>query len=150
MKRFIAIALLFGTLIVNAQETTFKKFYKNHKEEATFSLNLPTFLVNGFIDNDDIDKEILNKAVNFKMLVCENKTQNISKDFKKFSKRNNLKTLIRAKDGKDKMNLYFLEEGDFINEIIMVVEGDGDESVFMGLKTKKLTKDELVAFIAEK
>jgi len=152
MKRIILFLLVvvFSKATINAQENNFKDFYKNHKREAVVSFNIPLFLVKSFISEDDIDEEILKKAKNFKLLVYDKKDKNIVSDFKKFSRKNNLKTLLKVKDGKDKVSLYFREEGDFINEIILVTGSDEEELVFMGLKTKELTKDELALIIADK
>ena len=147
MKQLVLLILLTTFLTSQAQESNFKEFYKSHKKEATISFDIPLFLVKSFIDKEDIDKEILNKATNFKMLIYDNKDNTIVNDFKKFSKKNKLKTLIRVKDNGGKAAIYFLEENEFIKEIVLVAGSNNEEVVFMGLKTKKLTKDELIAMI---
>ena len=150
MKRFTLLFLLIIFSTANAQESNFKEFFKSHKKDAQISFNIPLFLVNSFIDDEDIDKDIIKKATNFKMLVYNNEDNTVISDFKKFSKSNKLKTLLRAKDGKDKADIYFLEEGDFIKEIILVAGSKDEEVVFMGLKTKKLTKEELASMVANR
>ena len=72
MKRFTLLFLLTTVLTINAQESNFKEFYKSNKKNAVFSFNVPMFLVSSFIDDQDIDQDIMKKATNFKMLVYEN------------------------------------------------------------------------------
>ncbi len=149
MKQFAILFLMSAFLTINAQEGSFKEFYKNHKEDAEISFNVPLSLVKSFIDEDDVDEQILKKAKSFKILVYNKRDKNIVNDFKKFSRRNKLKTLIRAKDGKERAELYYREDGEFINEIILVAGSDKEELVFMGLKTQKMTRDELASFVAK-
>ena len=88
MKRFTLLFIFIMTafLAVNAQESNFKEFYKSHKKDAQISFNIPLFLVRSFIDDEDIDKDIIKKATNFKMLVYNNKDRGVLSDFKKFSR----------------------------------------------------------------
>ena len=148
MKRFILLFLLTTVLTINAQESNFKEFYKSNKKNAVFSFNVPMFLVRSFVDDQDINRDIMKKATNFKMLVYENNGNVVMNDFNNFSKKNKLKTLLRAKDGKDKVEIYFSEDEGFIKEIILIAGSKEEEVVFMGLKTKKLTKDELASLVA--
>ncbi|TCI85048.1 DUF4252 domain-containing protein [Tenacibaculum sp. M341] len=148
MKRITTIIVLFLTVSITAQKNTFKQFYKSHKADAEVSLNLPGFLVRMFMDDDDIDEEeLLEKASNFKVMVFEKPDTKVASDFRKYIKRNNFKTLVRAKDGKDRAEIYFLERNDHIREIVLRVGSKEDELVLLGLKTK-LTKDELAAIVS--
>lgn len=148
MKRLTIPFLLFFVVSVNAQEITFKQFYKKHKKQADVSLNIPSFLARMFIDKEDIeDEKLFEKATNFKILVFENNPNQIVNAFQKFVKKSNLKTLIRLKDGKDQARIYLREKKGYIREIIISAGNKEEELVLLGLKTK-ITKDDLATIIS--
>ena len=150
MKRIVTVVLVFLAVAINAQKTSFKSFYKSHKENAEVSLNVPGFIARMFIDSDDLDEEevLIKKARNFKILTFTERVDSVSSDFKSFVESSNLKTLVRTKDGKDKAEIFFLEHKNKIREIIIMTEDKGDELVFLGLKTN-LSKDEFSSLITE-
>ncbi len=146
MKRITTLIVLFIVISVTAQDYAFKQFYKSHKKQAEISLNVPSFLARMFIDNDDVDEEeLLKKASNFKILVFNN-DEGVRSDFKKFVKKGDFKTLVRVKDGNDRAEVYFVERGKYIREIVIMAGSKGDELVLLGLKTK-LTKEELASIV---
>lgn len=148
MKRITIIMLLFFVVTITAQETTsFKQFYKMHKKEAEISLNIPGFLAKMFINNDDIEhEELIKKASNFKVMVFNNRK--VATNFKHFAKKNKLKTLIRIKDGKERAEIYFKEQKNYIRELIISVKSNKSEFVLVGLKTK-LTKEEFALIVSD-
>lgn len=151
MKRFITAIFCLFLLNVSAQETKFKSFYKANKDKTTFSINLSSSFAGKFFDDED-DAEIKNlikKSSDFKLMIFDNEDDDIARDFKKFSRKNNLKTLVRAKEKGSKAEILFIEKDDFIREIIVRASGDGDKFVLLGIKTK-LTKDELADIISSK
>ncbi|ARV06593.1 hypothetical protein BTO04_07715 [Polaribacter sp. SA4-10] len=149
MKRLATI--FFASFIVNvsAQEVAFNKFYKTNKDKSTFSINLSASLAGSFLDNED-DGDIMNvikKSSDFKLMIFNNEDHTISKDFNKFKRKNNLKTLVRVKDKDSKAELYFIKKNNYIREIIIRANSDDDKLVLFGLKTK-ITKDELSAMMS--
>ena len=68
-------------------------------------------------------------------------------DFLEKSKKNSLKTLVRAKDKKGKAEVLFLEKGDYVREIIVRASADSDKHVLLGIKTN-ITKEELATLLA--
>ncbi len=149
MKRILTAFFCFFLLSLTAQEAKFKEFYKSHKDESTFSVNLSSSFAGSFLNDEDNSelKNILDKSSDLKVMVFSNKDNTVSKDFKRFSKKNRLKTLIRAKDKKGKAEILFLEKGDYVREIIVRASADSDKFVLLGIKTK-MTKDELAALLA--
>ena len=143
----IFFALLITT--VSAQEAAFKKFYQVNKEKSTFSINLSASLAGSFLDdeNDGDLMNIIKKSSDFKLMIFDNEDNVISNDFKKFRRKNKLKTLARVKDNGSKAELYFIEKNDYIREIIIRTNSDNDKLVLFGVKTK-ITKDELAAMIS--
>lgn len=149
MKRLTTIFFALFIVSVSAQETTFKKFYNNNSDKSTFSINLSASLAGSFLDDDD-DGDLMNiikKSSDFKLMIFDNEDNVISNDFKKFRRKNNVKTLARVKDNGSKAELYFIEKNNYIREIIIRANSDTDKLVIFGVKTK-ITQDELAAMIS--
>lgn len=150
MKRILTTLFsLFFLVTISAQEAKFKQFYKNHKDKSAFSVNLSSSFAGSFFDKDDNKeiKNLLNKSSDFKVMIFNNDDNAVSKDFKRFSRRNNLKTLVRAKDKGGKAEVLFIEKSGFVREIVVRASGDGDKLVLLGIQTK-ITKDELADLLA--
>lgn len=148
MKRIATIFFCFFVLSSFAQKENFKTFYQSNKDRAEVSLNIPSFFANMFISDEDTDEfgVFLKKSKNYKIMVFNNNMASVQKDFKKFARRNNLKTLVRVKDGKERVTVYFRKTKDRIKEIIVNVHDKTDEMVLLGIKTN-LTMDELSAMV---
>ncbi|GFD75441.1 hypothetical protein KUL113_48610 [Tenacibaculum sp. KUL113] len=148
MKRIATIFFYFFVLSSFAQKENFKTFYQSNKDRAEVSLNIPSFFANMFISDEDTNEfgVFLKKSKNYKIMVFNNNMASVQKDFKKYARRNNLKTLVRVKDGKERVTVYFRETKDRIKEIIVNVHDKSDEMVLLGIKTN-LTMDELSAMV---
>ncbi|MDO6674428.1 DUF4252 domain-containing protein [Tenacibaculum sp. 1_MG-2023] len=148
MKRIATIFFCFFVLSSFAQKENFKAFYQSNKDKAEVSLNIPSFFANMFISDEDTDEfgVFLKKSKNYKIMVFNNNMTSVQQDFKKFVRRNNLKTLVKVKDGKERVTVYFRETKDRIKEIIVNVHDKSDEMVLLGIKTN-LTMDELSAMV---
>jgi hypothetical protein len=149
MTRLATILLVFFITTVSAQEAKFEKFYTINKEKSTFSINLSASLAGSFLDDED-DSDLMNiikKSSDFKLMIFDNGDNNVSNDFKKFRRKNKLKTLARVKDNGSKAELFFLEKNNYIREIVIRTNSNNDKLVLFGLKTK-ITHDELAAMIS--
>ena len=149
MKRLTTILCALFAVSAVAQETTFKKFYKSHKEQSAFSLNLSASFAGSFLsdgDNEDLQK-LLKKSGDFKLMVFNNEDATVSKDFKKYLRRHKLKTMARVKSDDSKAAFYILEKNDIVKEIILQANSDDDKLVLFGLKTN-LTTDELAEMMS--
>ena len=149
MKQITTILCALFMMSAVAQETTFKKFYKSHKEQSAFSLNLSASFAGSFLsddDNEDLQK-LLKKSGDFKLMVFNNEDASVSKDFKKYLRRNKLKTMARVKSDDSRAAFYILEKNDIVKEIILQANSDGDKLVLFGLKTN-LTMDELAEMMS--
>ncbi|MBT7816913.1 MAG: DUF4252 domain-containing protein [Polaribacter sp.] len=146
MKRLTVIISAFFIITVSAQEEAFKKFYKVNKDKSAFSINLSTSLAGSFLDDEDEESltSLIKKSSNFKLMVFDNEDDTVSKNFKKFTRKNRLKTLARVKDKGGKAEFFFIEINKFITEIIIRANSNNDKLVLFGLKTK-ITKDELAS-----
>ena len=149
MKQIVTILFAFFITAISAQEVAFQNFYKANQEKSTFSINLSASLAGSFLDDED-DEDLMNiirKSTSFKLMVFNNEDNVIARDFKKFKRRNNLKTLVRVKDSGSNAELFFIEKDNYIREIIIRANSDNDNLVLFGLKTK-ITKDELAKMIS--
>lgn len=144
MKRLTPILCAFFMISAVAQETTFKKFYKQHKDQSAFSINLNASFAGSFLSDDDNEdlQILLKKSGDFKLMVFNNEDASVSKDFKKYLRKHKLKTMARVKSDGSKAAFYILEKKDRIEEIVLKASGDDDKLVIFGLKTD-LTKEEL-------
>lgn len=149
MKRLITILFTFFIVSISAQEEVFKKFYKVNKDKSTFSINLSTSLAGSFLDDEDEEglSILIKKSSNFKLMVFDNEDDTVSKNFKKFARKNKLKTLARLKDDGGKAEIFFIEKNKYIIEIIIRANSNNDKLVLFGLKTK-ITQDELAAIFS--
>lgn len=132
-----------------AQQTTFKNFYENHQEQSAFSMNLSASFAGSFLSDDDNDdlKKLLKKSGDFKLMVFNNEDASVSKDFKKYLRKHNLKTMARVKSDKSRASFYILEQNDMIKEIILQANSDENQLVLFGIKTN-ITKDELAKMMS--
>jgi hypothetical protein len=149
MKQLVTIFFALLITTISAQEASFQNFYKVNEGKSTFSINLSASLASSFLD-DEGDGDLMNiirKSSNFKLMIFDNENQDLSKDFKKFRRKNNLKTFARVKENGSKAELFFIEKNDYIREIIIKANSDNDKLILFGLKTK-ITKDELAAMIS--
>ena len=149
MKQLVTIFFALLITTISAQEASFQNFYKVNEDKSTFSINLSASLASSFLDDED-DGDLMNivrKSSNFKLMIFDNENQDLSKDFKKFRRKNNLKTFARVKENGSKAELFFIEKNNYIREIIIKANSDNDKLILFGLKTK-ITKDELAAMIS--
>lgn len=149
MKHILTIVSCLFLLTATAQDKNFKEFYKSHKKQAEVSLNVPGFIANLFIDTDG-DRELkrlLKKGKNYKVLVFDNNFKRVQKDFKKFIRKNRYKTLVRIKDGDERVTIHFRKNNNRIREIIVNVYSENEDAVLLGLKTN-LTQKELNTIIS--
>ena len=149
MKRLTTIIFAFLIVSISAQEEAFKKFYKVNKEKSTFSINLSTSMAGSFLDDDDEERfsTLIKKSSNFKLMIFDNEDDTVSNNFKKFRRKNKLKTLARVKDDGSKAEFFFIEKNEYITEIIIRANSDNEQLVLFCLKTK-ITKDELAAIMS--
>jgi hypothetical protein len=150
MKHILTIVSCLFIITATAQDKNFKEFYKSHKKQAEVSLNVPGFIANLFIDTDG-DRELkrlLKKGKNYKVLVFDNNFKRVQKDFKKFIRKNRYKTLVRIKEGNDRVTIHFRKNKNRIREIIVNVYSKNEDAVLLGLKTN-LTQKELNTIISK-
>lgn len=147
MKRLTTILSLFIVICATAQ-IAFNKFYIANKDKTAFKMNLSGSIAGSFLDDkdqDDLEKLIKNSS-DFKLMVFNDNS--VVSNFKKFKRKNDLKTLVRVKDKKGRAEVFFIEKENYIQEIIIQAGSKNDKLVLVGLKTK-ITKDELSSIMSD-
>ena len=93
MRYILTTFFCFFLINLTAQEAKFKEFYKSHKNESAFSVNLSSSFAGSFLNDKDNEelKNLLKQSSDFKVMIFNNKDNAVSKDFKRFSKKNSLK-----------------------------------------------------------
>ena len=81
-------------------------------------------------------KNYLKKSGDFKLMVFNNEDASVSKDFKKYLRKNNLKTMARVKSDKSRASFYILEENDMIKEIVLQANSDEESIGFIWFKNQ--------------
>ena len=84
--------------------------------------------------------ESLKKSGDFKLMVFNNDDASVSKDFKKYLRKNKLKTMARVKSDNSKAAFYILEENDIVKEIILRANSDDEklDSIVQHLKDMEI------------
>ncbi len=144
MRHFIIIFCTIFTVSSFAQQSAYSEFMKAHDEDAALSINIPLSSISKFIDEDDLKQSdnFIKNTEQCRLSIFSNKSKALEGDFQKFIKRHKFKKLIRVKDGKDKLAVYFIEKNELIKEIVFKANSDDDNVVMFGVKTS-ITKDEL-------
>jgi len=150
MKKLTIILCSLFMVSTVAQETTFKKFYKKHQDQSAFSINLSASLAGSFLNNDDNHdlQKLLKKSGDFKLMIFNNDDASVSKDFKKYLRKNKLKTMARVKSDDSRAAFYILEKNDMVKEIVLQANSDNDKLILFGIKTN-LTTDELAEMMSK-
>jgi len=142
MKKFILI-LIGGLLLTScASKSNFHSFYKTNKSEADFSINAPPFFVNVFVPNEDLGeyKDLIKNVRKYKIMTFSKENEKLERNFRKFIRNGNYASVLKVNEDGEKVDIYFLNEGDSIKEIILRVKSN-DEYVLLGLKTNLLKKE---------
>ncbi|MDG1404286.1 DUF4252 domain-containing protein [Polaribacter sp.] len=150
MKKLTIILCSLFMVSTVAQETTFKKFYKKHQDQSAFSINLSASLAGSFLNNDDNEdlQKLLKKSGDFKLMIFNNDDASVSKDFKKYLRKNKLKTMARVKSDDSRAAFYILEKNEMVKEIVLQANSDNDKLILFGIKTN-LTTDELAEMMSK-
>lgn len=150
MKKLTIILCSLFMVSTVAQETTFKKFYKKHQDQSAFSINLSASLAGSFLNNDDNHdlQKLLKKSGDFKLMIFNNDDASVSKDFKKYLRKNKLKTMARVKSDDSRAAFYILEKNDMVKEIVLQANSDNDKLILFGIKTN-LTTNELAEMMSK-
>ena len=137
MKKYNHLFVLF-LLVLNSSysQDSYKEFKKENKKFSEASISLPAFVINMFIDEDELDpySNLLKKVRHYNVLVIpsENK-KTVKRNLSKFLKKSYFEKYIDIKDKGDKVSLYFYEKKDKIKEGIIVVDS-GSDFVLIHLK----------------
>ena len=136
MKKYFAIIIVTLLLTSCATKSSFHSFYKENKKESDFSISSPAFIANLFIPRDDVQEyEALFKNVrHYKVMIFSESSTTLDKKFNRFINSKNYTSIFRISQNGEKIQFYFLKNGNQIREMILKVKNDTD-FVLLGLKT---------------
>jgi hypothetical protein len=141
MKKYL-IALV-GILLLSscATKSNFSSFYKSNRSESDFSINAPAFFVNVFVPKEDLGeyKDLIKNVKKYKVMTFSKENERLERNFRRLIKNGNYASVLKVNEDGEKVDIYFLNDGETIKEIILRVKSD-DEYVLLGLKTNLLQK----------
>ncbi|MFC0342794.1 DUF4252 domain-containing protein [Epilithonimonas hispanica] len=151
MLRFIYIIILtivgfFLQSCMVSQKKVHTDFFDNpgFKEGSTFlSINVPTFLARSYVKNamkqDGESQEVIDlvkKISDVKVLLVESSKTPVKEEFQKYLNRNNYEEWMSVKQQGNLISLNAQQTNDIIKRMIITVNDDNDQSIFVDVKGK--------------
>ena len=156
MLRFIYIIILtivgfFLQSCMVSQKKVHTDFFDNpgFKENSTFvSINVPTFLAKSYVKNalreDGESQEVIDlikKISDVKVLIVESSKTPFKAEFQKYLDNNNYEEWMSVKQQGNLISLNAKQTDDIIKRMIITVNDDNDESIFVDVKGKFTADD---------
>ena len=151
MLRFIYIIILmvvgfFLQSCMVSQKKVHTDFFDNpgFKENSTFvSINVPTFLAKSYVKNalreDGESQEVIDlikKISDVKVLLVESSKTPIKAEFQNYLSNNNYEEWMSVKQQGNLISLNAKQTDDIIKRMIITVNDDNDQSIFVDVKGK--------------
>ncbi|HBR10980.1 MAG TPA: DUF4252 domain-containing protein [Chryseobacterium sp.] len=151
MLRFIYIIMLvilgfFLQSCMVSQKKVHTDFFDNpdFKNNSTYlSINVPTFLAKSYVKNalkeDGESQEVIDlvrKISDVKVLIIESSKTPVKSEFQKYLTKNNYQEWMSVRQEGQLVSINAQESKDVINRMIINVNDDNDQSVFVDIKGK--------------
>ncbi|WP_312206308.1 DUF4252 domain-containing protein [Epilithonimonas hominis] len=151
MLKFIYIIILaivgfFLQSCMVSQKKVHTDFFDNpgFKENSTFvSINVPTFLAKSYVKNalreDGESQEVIDlikKISDVKVLLVESSKTPIKAEFQNYLSNNNYEEWMSVKQQGNLISLNAKQTDDIIKRMIITVNDDNDQSIFVDVKGK--------------
>ena len=161
MLRFIYIIILtivgfFLQSCMVSERKVHTDFFDNpgFKNNSTFvSINVPTFLAKSYVKQalreDGESQEVIDlvkKISDVKVLIVERSKTPIKAEFQKYLTKNNYEEWMSVKQQGQVVSINAQQSNDIIKRMIITVNDDNDESVFVDVKGK-FTPDDISKII---
>lgn len=161
MLRFLYIIILtivgfFLQSCMVSQKKVHTDFFDNpgFKSNSTFvSINVPTFLAKSYVKQalkeDGESQEVIDlvkKISDVKVLIVESSKTPIKAEFQKYLTKNNYEEWVSVKQQGQVVSINAQQSNDIIKRMIITVNDDNDESVFVDVKGK-FTSDDISKII---
>jgi hypothetical protein len=129
----IILTLLLTLILLSSchRHTGFNDFYREHKRDASFALNIPKWLVSIAIPKEErvMVKKLSRGMNNIRLLVNEGENNNMSKDFAALTSDPSYREYLYVKDDQTHITLFVREEKDKIYEIIFSLLDEEDQII---------------------
>ncbi len=139
-----------------SQKKVHTDFFDNpgFKSNSTFvSINVPTFLAKSYVKQalkeDGESQEVIDlvkKISDVKVLIVESSKTPIKAEFQKYLTKNNYEEWVSVKQQGQVVSINAQQSNDIIKRMIITVNDDNDESVFVDVKGK-FTSDDISKII---
>lgn len=161
MLRFIYIIILtivgfFLQSCMVSQRKVHTDFFDNpgFKNSSTFvSINVPTFLAKSYVKQalreDGESREVIDlikKISDVKVLIVESSKTPVKAEFQKYLTKNNYEEWVSVKQQGQVVSINAQQTNDIIKRMIITVNDDNDQSVFVDVKGK-FTPDDISKII---
>lgn len=156
MLRFVYIIILtivgfFLQSCMVSQRKVHTDFFDNpgFKESSTFvSINVPTFLAKSYVKQalkeDGESQEVIDlvkKISDVKVLIVESSKTPVKAEFQKYLDKNNYEEWMSVKQQGQVVSINAQQSKDIIKRMIITVNDDNDQSVFVDVKGKFTPND---------
>lgn len=156
MLRFIYIIILtivgfFLQSCMVSQNKVHTDFFDNpgFKDNSTFvSINVPTFLAKSYVKQalreDGESQEVIDlvkKISDVKVLIVESSKTPVKAEFQKYLAKNNYDEWMSVKQQGQVVSINAQQTNDIIKRMIITVNDDNDESIFVDVKGKFTADD---------
>lgn len=146
---FFGIAVLLSSC---ASRTPYDTFREENEEEITFSINASNFLVNMFVDREELQefKSVVSGIKKYHVLVASEYAEELNQRFDKLVNTKGYERLFYVKNNGENVQLYLYKKAGKIKEVICKVKGDENFVVLSAqgnIKVKDMDKlvNELLA-----
>lgn len=161
MLRFLYIIILavvgfFLQSCMVSQKKVHTDFFDNpgFKNNSTYvSINVPTFLAKSYVKQalrEDGDSQevidLVKKISDVKVLIVESSTTPIKTEFQKYLNKNNYEEWMSVKQQGNLISLNAQQSKDIIRRMIITVNDDKDETIFVDV-SGKFTADDISKII---
>lgn len=127
VMRKLFLVVIIGVLLGScASRTPYDTFREENKEEITFSINASSFLVNMFVDREELQefKSVVSGIKKYRVLVGSDYAEELNKSFDNLVNTKGYERLFYVKNNGENVQLYLYKRGGKIKEVICKVKGD--------------------------
>ncbi|QLE01798.1 DUF4252 domain-containing protein [Galbibacter sp. BG1] len=146
MKNVLTILSAAFLLVSCGASTPYDAFRKENKKDIAFSLSASNFLVNMFVDEEDLKElnEVVGGISRYRVLVGEKvSAEYLESEFNTFIAKRGYESLMYVNSDGSRVGLYYFEKRGRVREVIMKVKDDEDFVILSAegnIKIKDLDK----------
>ncbi|MCM5661483.1 DUF4252 domain-containing protein [Galbibacter mesophilus] len=146
MNKILSLLAVAIIMVSCGASTPYDSFRKENKDDIAFSLSASNFLVNMFVDDEDLKElnEVVSGISKYRVLVGQEvSSSSLETQFNNFVSKKGYESLMYVNSDGARVGLYYFERRGKIREILMKVKDDEDFVVLSAegnIKIKDLDK----------